>query len=522
MPWLSASLDLLLFASACGMLMLGFPVAFTLAGTALAFAAIGHMMGVFDMSYMGALPQRIYTNMTNEVLLAVPLFVFMGVMLERSKVAEELLENMGRLFGRMRGGLSVSVAIVGALLAASTGIVGATVITMGLLALPTMLKNGYSPSASSGIIAASGTLGQVIPPSIVLVLLGDVLSSAYQDAQRRLGNWAPEPLSVGDLFAGALIPGLLLVVFYIAYQLMLAWLRPQSVPAIARAGEARPGLGQMLHAVMPPVVLIVAVLGSILAGIATPTEAAGVGAVGATFLAGYRANERRPFAIYLGVFGLVAILVLTTIFDLRLGRTAVSGAETLATIAAYICCALMAAGLAVSLWRTYRIGTLNAVMRSTMEITSMVFVILIGAAFFSLVFRGLGGEETVHALLTDLPGGTTGAIIAVMAMVFFLGFFLDFIEIVFVVVPIVAPVLFYLGVHPVWLGVMLAVNLQTSFLTPPFGFALFYLRGVAPDTVTTGHIYRGVVPYILIQIAMLGLIALFPALATWLPQVVFR
>lgn len=519
---LAASLDLLLFATACALLMLGFPVAFTLAGTALAFAAIGEMLGVFDMTFLSALPQRIFTNMTNEVLIAVPLFVFMGVMLERSKVAEELLENMGRLFGRLRGGLGISVTIVGALLAASTGIVGATVVTMGLLALPTMIKRGYDPALSAGSIAAAGTLGQIIPPSIVLVLLGDVLSSAYQDAQRRLGNWAPEPLSVGDLFAGALIPGLVLVVFYILYQVAIAILKPAAAPAIIDEGADKPSLRQVLHSVLPPVILIVAVLGSILAGIATPTEAAAVGAIGATLLAGLRADERHPLLIYVGAAALVAVLALTVLFDLRMGREIVSAGERAAMVAAYVCCALIAVGILASLYRTYRIGTLNNVMRSTMEITSMVFVILIGAAFFSLVFRGLGGDETVHRLLSDLPGGVFGAMFIVMLMIFVLGFFLDFIEIVFVVVPIVAPVLFYLGVNPVWLGVMIAMNLQTSFLTPPFGFALFYLRGVAPDSVTTGQIYKGVIPFIIMQLLALGCLALAPEAATWLPQVIFK
>lgn len=518
----TAGLDILLFLVTCLFLMCGFPVAFTLAGSALLFAGIGYAAGVFDPTFLYAFPQRVFGTMTNDVLIAVPLFVFMGVMLERSRVAEELLDSLGRLFGRLRGGLGISVIVVGALLAASTGIVGATVVTMGLLALPTMLKRGYDPALSTGSICAAGTLGQIIPPSIVLVLLGDVISSSYQDAQRRLGNWAPDPVSVGDLFAGALLPGLALVVLYVLYQVAVAIVRPQAAPALPPATVADVDTGKLLRSVIPPVLLIIAVLGSILAGIATPTEAAAVGAVGALLLAGLREREQRPWPVYAGGLSLIVILILTALFDLRLGRSAVTALEQAATVTAFACCAGMIWGLTVCLWRLARSGTLGTVSRSTLEITSMVFVILIGAALFSLVFRGLGGEETVHALLTDLPGGTWGAVFVVMLVMFILGFFLDFIEIIFVVVPIVAPVLFLLGVDPIWLGVMMALNLQTSFLTPPFGFALFYLRGVAPESVRTSDIYRGVIPFILIQVLALVLLALYPQTATWLPQAIFR
>ncbi|RMF11285.1 MAG: TRAP transporter large permease subunit [Alphaproteobacteria bacterium] len=520
------ALDMLMFATACGLLLSGFPVAFTLAGTALIFAGIGHALGVFDISFLGAFPQRIFGNMTNEVLMAVPLFVFMGVMLERSRVAEELLDSMGKLFGNLRGGLGISVSIVGALMAASTGIVGATVVTMGLLALPTMIRRGYDPALAAGSISAAGTLGQIIPPSIVLVLLGDVLSSAYQDAQRQLGNWTAEPLSVGDLFAGALLPGLGLVLLYILYQIAVAIFRPDAAPAIPRDEigsdeERRAALRHALHAVVPPVVLIVAVLGSIMAGIATPTEAAGVGAMGATLLAGLRLDEARPAPIVAGGAALVLILILTSLFDLRLGRETIALTERLAIGAASLACVVLIWGIVVSLRRTFAAGILTAVSRSTLEITAMVFVILIGAAMFSLVFRGLGGDDAVHELLSGLPGGAIGAIFVVMLVMFVLGFFLDFIEITFVVVPIVAPALFFLGVDPVWLGVMMAINLQTSFLTPPFGFALFYLRGVAPESITTRQIYKGALPFVGIQVAALLILALFPAIATWLPAVIF-
>jgi tripartite ATP-independent transporter DctM subunit len=516
------SLDVLMFVAACAVLLTGFPVAFTLAGVALAFGLIGIAFGVFDFGFMAALPQRIYGNMTNEVLIAVPLFVFMGTMLERSRVAEDLLENMGRLFGRLRGGLGFSVSIVGALLAASTGIVGATVVTMGLLALPTMLRRGYDPSLATGSIAAAGTLGQIIPPSIVLVLLGDTLANSYQKAQLEQGIFSPETLSVGDLFAGALIPGLMLVGFYILYQVFRAAFDPKSSPAMPVEDDISTAelYRRTLQALVPPVALIVAVMGSILGGIATPTEAAALGAIGAILLAGERAGGMKR-AVRSAAAALIALLLLTSFMDLRTARTEISGIDQFAILAAYILCAIVAIGLGASVWRLWRSGVLGEVSQSTARITSMVFVILIGAALFSLVFRGLGGDETVQEFLTSMPGGTTGAIVTVMAIMFLLGFFLDFIEIIFVVVPIVAPILLMMGVDPVWLGVMMAINLQTSFLTPPFGFALFYLRGVAPDSVTTMQIYRGAVPFVGLQIVALGVIALFPALATWLPRLLF-
>ncbi|MCU7915738.1 MAG: TRAP transporter large permease subunit [Candidatus Thiodiazotropha sp. (ex Gloverina cf. vestifex)] len=455
-------IPLLLFLVVCLVLLLGYPVAFSLAGTALAFGWIGSMTGYFDDAFLQALPNRLYGIMTNETLIAVPLFVFMGVMLERSRVAENLLDTMASLFGPLRGGLGVSVTLVGMLLAASTGIVGATVVTMGLLSLPTMLKRNYDPGFSAGVICASGTLGQIIPPSIILVLLGDVLSAAYQQAQLDMGIFSPDTVSVGDLFVGALLPGLLLVLLYLLYQVGVAFVRPASVPAIPleeREQDVKLLLTRVLKVLVPPLLLIVAVLGSILGGLATPTEAASVGAIGAILLA-----------------------------------------------------------LAQ---RQLNLGTLTAVMTGTTKVTSMVFMIFIGASLFSLVFRGFGGDEVVTDLLTDLPGGVVSAMIVVMLVMFLLGFILDFIEITFVVVPIVGPVLLSMGLDPVWLGVMIAINLQTSFLTPPFGFALFYLRGVAPREVTTGAIYRGVAPFIVIQLLMLALLAYWPQLATWLPDLVY-
>ena len=469
-------MPLLLFAAVCGVLLIGYPVALSLGGTALAFAAIGLLMPeIFDPIFLQALPNRIYGIMTNQTLIAVPLFVFMGVMLERSKVAEDLLGTMADLFGSLRGGLGISVILVGMLLAASTGIVGATVVTMGMLSLPIMLKRGYHPSIATGTICAAGTLGQIIPPSIILILLGDVLSAAYQEAQLDMGIFAPETLSVGDLFVGALIPGLLLVLFYILYIIAVGLFRRDLIPDvnIKQSHHNESVLLRTIKALLPPLMLILAVLGSILSGAATPTEAAAVGAVGALFLA------------------------------------------------------LIKKKLSMSVLRD--------VVYSTTQVTSMIFFIFIGAAMFSLVFRGYGGDELIEEFLLGIaennsdsflaqifPEGAFGPVLIVMLVMFLLGFILDFIEITFVVVPIIAPILLTMGVDPVWLGIMIAINLQTSFLTPPFGFALFYLRGVAPESVQTTDIYRGVIPFILIQLLMLAALAYWPELATWLPGEVFK
>ncbi|MGE0653616.1 MAG: TRAP transporter large permease subunit [Alphaproteobacteria bacterium] len=513
---------ILLFGGTCAFLLAGYPVAFTLAGSALVLAFVGNMLGVFDFALLGALVPQIFGRMTNPVLIAVPLFVFMGVMLERSKVAEDLLETMGRLFGKRAGGLGIAVTVVGALLAASTGIVGATVVTMGLLSLPVMLKHGYDPKLATGTICAAGTLGQIIPPSIVLVLLGEVLSSSFQQAQLKRGIFSPETVSVGDLFAGALLPGLMLVGFYLVYQIVTAALRPESSPAISAGdGVTGPDLRTILHVLLPPVALIVAVLGSILGGIATPTEAAAVGAAGAGLLAARRLDPRARRPVRTAVLSMIGLLLLTSFVDLRLGRDSVTGLEQAGIAAAAILSAALAWGLTASFLRLHRAAVLTEVMRATLSITAMVFVILIGAALFSLVFRGFGGDDLVLRFLHNLPGGVVGAVAVVMAAMFVLGFFLDFIEIIYVVVPIVAPPLLLLGVDPVWLGIMFAVNLQTSFLTPPFGFALFYLRGVAPPAVRTQDIYRGIIPFVLIQILALLVLALVPQLALWLPRALY-
>jgi tripartite ATP-independent transporter DctM subunit len=517
-------LDLAMFLALCALVLLGYPVSFTLAGTALIFGLLGMAMGVFDADFMGVFPNRIFGVMTNEVLIAVPLFIFMGVMLERSKVAEELLDTMGQLFGRLRGGLGISVSVVGALLAASTGIVGATVVTMGLLSLPTMLRRGYDPKLACGSIAAAGTLGQIIPPSIVLVVLGDQISNAYQEAQRELGNFSPEPVGVGDLFAGALIPGLALVGLYILYQIGLAILKPSASPAIPRDESMQTGnmAGRVIHALVAPIVLIVAVLGSILIGVATPTEAAGVGAIGATLLAGHRLAEGRPLPVYTAAFSLIGVIILTSFVDMRMTRNQITVLEYASATLAVLMCLGILWGLLVALARVYRNETLVQVTRTTARLSSMIFVIIIGAQLFSLVFRGLGGDEMVHQFLTGIPGGVIGAMLVVMALMFVMGFFLDTIEILFIVVPIVGPALLKFGLDPIWLGIMIAVNLQTSFLTPPLGYALFYLRSVAPPEVTTMHIYRGVIPFVIMQLLMLVVLSFFPAMATWLPHVIFR
>ena len=454
---IEGELALALFGSVCVLLLFGFPVAFTLAGTALLFAAIGVIAGHFDASFVAALSGRMFGTITNDTLVAVPLFILMGVTLERAKIAEELLTAMTRGFGGKTGGLGISVIVVGALLAASTGIVGATVVTMGVLALPSMLRAGYNPSLATGLICATGTLGQIIPPSIALVLLGDIMSTAYQQAQLESGIINTQTVSVGDLFVGSLVPGLLLVTLYLGYLLFVAWRNPSHCPApIETSGPQLSILG----AVAPPLFLITIVLGSIIMGAATPTEAAGVGAVGGLCLAAYK------------------------------------GALNLTT--------------------------LQEIARSTMATTSMVFLILIGAALFSLVFRGFGGDELIEEFFLTLGGGPHVALLIVMLVMFLLGFILDFIEITFVVVPIVAPILLAMGFDPIWLGVMIAVNLQTSFLTPPFGFALFYLRGVADESVPTSAIYRGVIPFVGIQVGLLGLLWLLPEVVTWLPSTIGR
>ena len=520
---LAEILALSMFGLTCFGLMIGYNVAFTLGGMSLIFAAIGVLTGTFDPGFLNALPGRIYPLITREILIAVPLFVFMGVMLEKSRLAEDLLEAMGDLLGKLRGGLGVSVVLVGALLAASTGIVGATVVTMGLLSLPTMLKRNYAPSLASGAIAASGTLGQIIPPSIVLVILGDQMSNAYQVAQRSHGLTGGGVISVGDLFAGALIPGLILVALYALYISITAFLKPSLAPAQDWPENVNPWAfaKRTLKAMLPPIILIIAVLGSILSGYATPTRGAALGALGAILLAAYKLSDtaRTKQLIVLAtmsLFGLIAIDL--TGVDLRFNQTGWEIGEIIAMVFALFLGAFAITGSLIALRPLNKTKALSDVSRSTMHITCMVFVILIGATIFSLVFRGFGGDDMVQRLLEAAPGGKWGALAIVMVVMFFLGFFLDFIEITFVVVPLVAPPLLALGMDPIWLGILMALNLQTSFLTPPFGFALFYLRGVAPPEVTTLALYKGVIPFIVIQFFVILLVVLVPELATSLPK----
>jgi tripartite ATP-independent transporter DctM subunit len=450
-------LSLSMFGVSWLVLLLGFPVAFGLAGTALGFALLGQMLDVFDLRLLGSLPSRYFATLTNEVLVAIPLFIFMGVLLERSRLGEDLLGTLSAVFGRVAGGLGYAVIVVGMLLAATTGIIGATVVTMGLISLPGMLRAGYDPKLACGTICAAGTLGQIIPPSIVLVILGDALQGANAQAQLAMGNFAPDPISVVDLFAGAILPGLALVLIYLAYQAFIAFRWPEMCPA-SPARERIP-LPELAFSLLIPTVLILAVLGSILFGLATPTESASMGAVGTIILAAARGRLNTE--------------------------------------------------------------TLVAACRGTLQMTCMIYVILFGASLFSLVFIGLGGDRMVEDVLHNLPGGAQGAMLVVMAFVFLLGFALDFVEIVVIVVPVIGPALFQLGVDPLWFGIMMAVNLQTSFLTPPLGPALFYLRGVAPASVNSADMYAGAWPFVWLQLAGLIVLWSFPSLATWLPDVVF-
>jgi len=513
--------NVLMFICAFSLVLVGYPVAFTLAGTAIAFAFMGHWLDLFPLGHLAFMGQRMYGIMINETLVAVPLFVFMGLMLERTKIAEDLLTGMAALFGRRPGGLAMSIVLVGALLAASTGIVGATVVTMGLLGLPVMLKHGYNARFASGTICASGTLGQIIPPSIVLIFLGDFLTYAAQQASMKMGRIGQASVSVSDLFAGAMLPGLMLVGLYLLYILWTGWRYPGKCPPLVGVFEMEGRTRALMKVLVPPVLLIVAVLGSILLGIATPTEAASVGAIGAVVLGAARTSPRLMPLLIAGVAAAVVLVLLKIFFDLRFQRQVVPTSDAIAIGLAGLATLVIALASVAALGATGRSGMLQDVLKRTARITAMVFTVLIGASLFTLVFRGFGGEEAVKHFFDALPGGLFGAMLFTMIVIFLLGFFLDFMEIIFIVIPIVAPILIMMGADPLWLGVMIAVNLQTSFLTPPFGFALFYLRSVAPDSVSTGDIYRGAIPYICIQVLGLILVAAFPALATWLPQVLF-
>jgi tripartite ATP-independent transporter DctM subunit len=454
---LSELLALLMFLAAFAVLLTGFPVAIALMGTSVAFAALGAALDAFSWRLMSSVGGRLIDLMTNETLVAVPLFIFMGVVLERSRIAEELLVTMGQAFGKLRGGLGISVVLVGAILAASTGIVGATVVTMGLISLPAMIRAGYDKQLATGVICASGTMAQLIPPSTVLILLGITLQNANIQANLQMGVFAGSSVSITDLFAAAFVPGLMLVGLYALWIIFTAWRRPEACPAIEVSEEERRDLWRRaLVAIVPPLALIILVLGSIITGTATATESSAVGALGACLIAVLRGRFQR--------------------------------------------------------------GLVMDVARSTFFISTMIFTILIGATILALVFRGFGGDHVVARFVTDLPGGLNGAILFVLVLIFFLGFLVDTFEIIFIVIPIFAPVLIVLGADPLLFGVLVAIVLQTSYLTPPFGFAIFYLQGVARDIAVT-TIYRGVLPFVGLQILAVVLVWVFPALATWLPGI---
>ena len=435
-------------------LLSGIPVAFVLSSSALLFSLIGFFIGLFDYSFLLAIPNRIFGIMTNQNLLAVPLFIFMGLVLQKTKIAEELLIAMNSLYKNTNGGFAISVVIVGGLMGASTGIVGATVVTLGLLSLPIMVKNNYPKDLACGVICASGTLGQIIPPSLVLILLADVLSSAYQQAQLNAGIFTPETITISDLFAGAIIPGLLLPIMFILY---IKFLKIKNVDSNLNIKKNNI---KFISSFFPPILLIFVVLGSIILGIATPSEASSLGAVGSLLIAFNK--SKLSFKI------------------------------------------------------------IEEISKETIKLTSMVFLILIGATFFSLVFRGLEGEELIHSLLSHGPENKYISLLITLGIMFFLGFILDFIEIIFIIIPLFGPVLFSFGFDPIWIGILIAMVLQTSFLTPPFGFSLFYLRGVAPKEIHTMDIYKGVLPFILIQIVAIGLVFLFPEIALILPDLLAK
>jgi len=517
---MSLPLDLMLVAALILGLLIGYPVSFTLAGLATLFAFFGWAAGAFDLRLLGALAQRAFGLITNDVLIAIPLFVFMGIVLEKSRIAEDLLQTMGRLFGRMRGGLGISVVVVGALLAASTGIVGATVVAMGLIALPSMLQYRYQPALAAGVVCTAGTLGQIIPPSTLLIILADVMSNAYQQVQQSRGQFSIETLSVGQLFAAALMPGLLLVLLYILFLVVRSWLSPQVAPALRGDDVQTVAAAEVAKAVVPPLVLILAVLGSILAGVATPSEAASIGAVGALFLAGARIGKSNRLMIA-GALSLLFLTVVAGVSPVRLQRSDISGIEWGIGVS---CMALVGVGLA-ALFQALRLAAdqklLKPILTATMTITAMIFATILTAGFFALVFIGLGAEDRIAAIVTNMPGGATGALIFCMAIVFLLGFVLDFVEITIILLPLVTPILMMMGHDPLWLSILFALNLQTSFLTPPFGFSLFYLRGVAPPEVSTGQIYRGVAPFIALNVVGIALVWVFPKVATWLPRLLF-
>lgn len=504
----------LMFLGLFAGILSGIPAMLAIAGVPLLFAAVGGLFGVFDLSFVSFFPARIWGIMTNSLLMAVPLFVLMGVLLERARLAEQMLGVLARLMGGSPQGMALSVLLFSAMIAAATGIIGATVVMLVLVSLKPMLEAGIPPHRASGLICASGTLGQIIPPSILLVLLGDQIGNTYLEAQQRAGNFAPAAVSVGDLFAGALVPGLMLVLLYGLYLAFV--LRPAGAAVRKPRGPAVPPR-EILFTFLPPMLLILSVLGSILAGVATATEAAGLGAVGALLMAAFAADPGRRGRAVIAAAGAAAFLLVA----LRMAGLDRAASDSAAGIAATAAAAFIGAGALVAGWRLLQGRMLAAVLDETIRISGMVFGIVIAASMLALVFRGFGGDRMVSAMMQNLPGGEFGALAVIMLVVFLLGFILEAVEIIYIVVPLLGPAILGADVSPVWFGVLLAMNLQTSFLTPPFGFALFYFRSAAPRSISTAAIYRGVVPFVILQLVALGLTIAVPGLATWLPAKIF-
>ncbi len=498
-----------------GAILSGIPAMLAIAGVPMITALIAAQFGVFDAGMLAFFPARVWGIMNNTLLMAVPLFVVMGVLLERSRLAENMLSVLSRMLGGSPRGMGLAVLAFSAMIAAATGIIGATVVMLVLVALTPMLNAGIPKQRASGLICAAGTLGQIVPPSILLVLLGDQIGNTYLNAQQRAGNFAPQPVSVGDLFAGALIPGLILVLLYGLY--LLFALRPER-GAVRPARAAPVTWGEVAFTFLPPVLLIVSVLGSILAGVATATEAAGLGAVGAALMAAFMRDRGRIGRGLIAAAGLSAFALVA----LRIAGVGRAALDTPAGAAALLAAGLIAVGTGAAILRLWRGGLLGSALGETMRISGMVFGIVIAASMLALVFRGFEGHILVESLMQDLPGGEFGALILIMLIVFLLGFILEAIEIIYIVVPLLGPAVLGGDISPVWFAVLLAMNLQTSFLTPPFGFALFYFRSVAPREITTMDIYRGVIPFVALQIAALAILLTFPALATWLPDLIFR
>ncbi|MCP5088641.1 MAG: TRAP transporter large permease subunit, partial [Rhodobacteraceae bacterium] len=484
-------------------------------------AFLGAATGGFDLAFIDAFPSRAFGLLTNPILLSVPLFVVMGGLLEKSDIAKRMMLTAGALFGEARGGLAYAVIIVGALLAASTGVIAATIFMLGMIALPAMLEANYSPRLATGVICSAGSLGQIIPPSILLILLADQISAAYQAGRRAAGDFAPDPVSVGDLFAGALLPGLMLVGLFLTYVFILSKVRPETCPPVRRTaadGEAVTlNWSEVVHSLFVPLVLILLVLGSILGGIATPTESAGLGAAGALIMVAMGGDETPPWRrkLFTAVLPAAFLLVVVKAFG-------GANASPLLMVLGSVALSVFVGGVLLAMWQEVMNGHLESVAKETASMVSMLVLIVLGAVMLSLVFRGLGGDEMVTEFLSGLPGGTPTALLAVMVVIFFLGFVIEYVEIIFIVVPVAGPPLMAAGVDPVWLAILISMNLQMSFLTPPFGYALFYFRSVAPPSVTTREVYASIIPFILIQMLALGLVAAFPAIATWLPHVIYN